>query len=291
MERSHTGKVKMTPGIHLNLSRDEYRAIPALNRSTIVKWIEFGDIPSKFKYWLDTKDSLPSSEAMLIGDALDCMVLDTGAFDDRFCSSPKFDRRTKAGKAEAEAFALDNEGKVPLNPEQWEAVFSMHHCLLANESTSDIFKHCRKAGAVGKLWDLDVKAEYDLWNPQSEHLMDLKTCRDVSPKSFARDFINFGYHYQATFYLRLANKLGHDKRVFDFVCVENTAPWTVKVYSFTPWEDEQHSRIYDQCLNELRNGAYELSRRLESGDFADSHDWERIKVPLWAIRWDLEEAA
>ena len=296
----------MTPGIHLNLSRDEYKAIPALNRSTIVKWIELGDIPSKFKFWLDTKDSQPTSEALLIGNVLDCLLLESPLFGDRFIIRPDdapkrpTSRQVNTKKPSQDTtdsinwwhqFECMASGKIVLTPDQWGAVHAMEAALYLNESTSDIFKHCRKAVAVGNLWNIDVKAEYDLWNPQSEHLMDLKTCRDVSPKSFARDFINFGYHYQATFYLRLANELGHDKRTFDFVCVESAAPWTVKVYSFTPWEDEQHSRIYDQCLIDLRAGAKELSRRLESGDFIDSPDWERIKVPRWAIRWDLEEAA
>jgi hypothetical protein len=56
-------------------------------------------------------------------------------------------------------------------------------------------------------------------------IVDLKTCQDASPASFAKAVANFGYQIQAAHYLAgtLATR-------FIFVAVEKTAPYAIGVY-------------------------------------------------------------
>ena len=57
----------------------------------------------------------------------------------------------------------------------------------------------------------------------------------------------------------------------------------MKVYSFTPHEDDEHWTIFDANRIRITRAAKEIARRLEANDFKDSQDWERIKIPGWAV--------
>lgn len=275
----------MTSGIHYTVSREDYRALPHLNQSLLKKWIELGAIPSEFKYWRDNPD--PPSESQILGDALDCSLLDPDIFESRFAIAPQCDRRTTAGKSRWRDFLLEADGREIIAHYNGVALSNMTLALLAHESTRDVFRHCKKAVFIGQLWGFDCKAEIDLWNDNSSHILDLKTCKDVSPKPFARDFINYGYDKQAAFYLHLANALGIEKHVFDFICVRNTPPWTVAVYSFDR-DNEKHGQMYYQALAELRQAAGELTIRLKDNNFEDSKDWHMLDIPRWAIKREME---
>ena len=96
--------------------------------------------------------------------------------------------------------------------------------LRASESVEGVFKHCRKAVIVDTACGFPMKMEVDLWNPNSAHMMDLKTARDVSPHWWSKAFIDYGYDFQASFYLLLANAAGFEKRIFDFACVRMSRP-------------------------------------------------------------------
>ena len=271
------------PGVHLHVPRNHYDRIPALSRTAICKWITLGQIPSKYSYWMRERWNEKPTEALLMGSALDCRMLD-GDFDAHYAIAPDVDRRTTAGKAQWNAFNAQHEGKTILTADQGEAVDSMAASLRAKESLEPTFKHCTKAVIVGELFGLPMKMEVDFWNPNSVHMMDLKTARDVSRKWFGKAFVEFGYDFQATFYLLFAQALGFDKKIFDFGCVENEAPWTTQVHSFAPYQNDNHWILFDANRIRLARAAKEIVRRLEANDFKDSEEWEEIEIPEWSLR-------
>jgi hypothetical protein len=59
---------------------------------------------------------------MALGRAFHCALLEPERFAATHVVAEKFDRRTKEGKAKAEAWEAENQGKIPLTPEQAEAV-------------------------------------------------------------------------------------------------------------------------------------------------------------------------
>jgi PDDEXK-like domain of unknown function (DUF3799) len=279
----HGEPVPFEPGISLNLDRRIYDRIPALSSSVLKKWLSLGEIPSEFAYWMKTRWDQPPTEAFLIGSALDCRVLDDN-YSNRFAVAPKVDRRTNAGKAQWAAFEAANAGKTVLTLEQGELVQQMTYSLLRSESLDGVFKNCTKTCVCTDLFGFPCKAETDLFNPQSDHILDLKSCRDVSPKWFAKAFLDFGYAEQATFYLSVARAAGIPKTIFDFIAVKKEAPWTVKVYSFTPYEDPDHWTLFEACQLRLARAAGGLVARLERDDWRDSQDWECIKLPEYVLR-------
>jgi hypothetical protein len=269
------------PGIHHNLSREAYDAIPAFSCTVLKKWPSLGEIPSEFAYWMRTRWEEKPTEALLIGQALDCHMLN-GNFSAMFAVAPEVDRRTTAGKAQWTAFMASNKGKTVLTADQGEKVGQMATALQRAPSLDGVFPNCKKTVLVGELWGYPCKAEIDLFSQNSQHLLDLKTARDVSSHWFAKAFLDLGYDCQATFYLLLAKACGLDKRVFDFIAVKNDAPWTVKVHSFDI-ENPEHRVIYDACGIRLARAAGAIAARLEFNNFKDPQDWELLEIPAWAL--------
>lgn len=265
------------------MARANYNRIPALSCSALKKWLSVGEIPSEFEYWMKTRWEEPPTEPLLIGLALDCRLLD-GDYWERFAIAPKLDRRTNAGKAGWAAFEKLNAGKTILTQEQGELVENMDASLIAAESLQGVFENCQKTVICAELFGYPAKAEIDFFNPRSAHLLDLKSCRDVSPKWFAKACVDFGYFEQATFYLMIARAAAIEKSIFDFIAIKKEAPWTVKVYSFSPWGDPDHWTLFEGCRVRLERAADEIAQRLEVNDFRDSQDWELLRIPEYALR-------
>ena len=270
------------PGIHSGVSRETYDRIPALSATVLKKWLSLGEIPSEFAYWIRNRwDEIPS-DALLLGSALDCQLLD-GDFSSRFAVAPEADRRTNAGKAQWNAFKATNKGKSVLTAGQSEKVKAMSAALHTSPSLDGVFTNCQKTVLCGELWGFPCKAEIDLFIPGSTHLLDLKTARDVSAHWFAKAFLDLGYDYQASFYLSLAQACTLKKRIFDFLAVKNEAPWTCKVYSFD-FDNPDHRILFDACAIKHARAAGSVTTRLERNNFTDSQDWELLQLPEWALR-------
>jgi hypothetical protein len=276
--------LRFEPGIYPNMNRLDYDNCPALSCTALKKWLSLGAKPSKFNYWLKNRWDKPPTEAFLIGSALDCRLLDGRGYSSHFAVAPKVDRRTNAGKAQWAAFEAASPGKTILTLEQGELVQQMAYSLLRTESLQGVFEHCQKTSICDPLFGFPCKAEIDLFNPNSTHLLDLKTCRDVSEEWFKKAFIDYGYAEQASFYLMLAQAAGLEKRIFSFIGVEKEPPWAVEVYSFAPWEDEKHWMLFDACRLRLARAAGALVTRLERDDWRDDQDWKMIPIDEWVLR-------
>jgi PDDEXK-like domain of unknown function (DUF3799) len=274
-----TNPGKIRPGINGPLERSQYDAIPAFSCSVLKRWITMSSLPWKFRWWLMHRFEEEQSAALALGSALDCVILDIDGF------AEKFHILTKDGpKRVTEAHRKQFAPKTVITFEQWEACTAMTQSLVGSPQTSfgADFKHTGKSVAVAELWGLPFKCEYDLWSEQTDGIQDLKTTRDASPESFAKDSINFGYDLQATLYLLIARALGFEKKAFNFVCVENQEPWTTKVYRFRPFENPKHEAIFAGCEAKLKAAVGSLVIAA-TADFAEDDQWEDMTFPEWAV--------
>ncbi|EFF0697944.1 TPA: exodeoxyribonuclease VIII, partial [Escherichia coli] len=86
----------MKPGIYFDISNEDYHAGDGVSKSQL-------DMVAKNPALLKWVQAAPEDEekksALDMGTALHCLLLEPGEFDKRFIVSPKFDRRTKQGKA------------------------------------------------------------------------------------------------------------------------------------------------------------------------------------------------
>ena len=134
----------MNSGIYLGMDRAQYDALTLYNQSTVKKWLDLGDLPSEFKYWQEHRDEEQESDSFRLGRALDCAVLDTGHYDERFIRAPECDRRTKAGKQIWEEFKASANGKTILSAYEAWSVNEMAMSLEEYESLTDVFLNAKK---------------------------------------------------------------------------------------------------------------------------------------------------
>lgn len=290
--------IDFKPGIYFDVPRETYDCIPALSATVIKKFLTFATRPRKFAHWLTHRWAEPTTEALLMGHALDCLLLESSHFEDHFLvipddAPPRPSNRLRTAKKPSpntiaaiaywDKFQKQAAGKDVLSLEQYVTCVNMRHALQEAPTAAGVFEHCRKAVLVGTLFGQPVKAEIDLWNERTPHIMDVKKAIDVSPNGFFHAIQRFGYFEQATWYLLLAQALGIKKESFTFLTVEDEEPWCVAPHVFAPYEDEKHSEIFEAIEACFENAVEEIVRRLESRNFQDDHDWKLIRVPQWYL--------
>ena len=292
--------VVLEPGCHFGVPRDVYDNIPALSRTMLTKWLSREKVLSEFGWWLETRWEEPVSESQLLGSALDCMLLESQQFADKFAvipndAPPRPNIRTRSARnpspAGRDSLAWWNDfeeraaGKQILTAAQNTACLEMMLAIRKAPTATGIFEHCQKAVLVGEVFGFPAKGEIDLWNPRIPYIMDLKTAVDVAPDRFKDAIKWFHYHDQAAFYLLLAQACGfEDKTMFSWVTVKNQAPWTVKVHAFAPFKDLKHFKIFQAAKQRLARAADAITQHLRRNDFADSQDWDLVQFDDWMVR-------
>jgi hypothetical protein len=291
--------IDIKPGIYFDMPRETYDCIPALSATVIKKFLICATRPKKFAHWLLHRWAEPTTEAMLMGLALDTLLLNGRHFDDHFAvipdaAPPKPGLRLRQAKnpsvttvaaiAYWDKFLKQAEGKQLLSAEQYQVCINMRHALKEEPLAAGVFEHCRKAVLVAELFGQPVKCEVDLWNPQTSHIIDVKKAVDVSPKGFFYAINRYGYFEQATWYLLVAQALGVNKESFTFLAVEDEEPWCVAPHVFAPREESKHDEIFQATEWRLKSAVQEIVRRLESRNFQNDQDWKLIHVPDWYVR-------
>ena len=284
------------------IPRSEYEDVPALSYSLIKKWLELESVPTEFKWYLTDRWTQTKTEALMLGDALDCWMLNGPEnFSDRFATVPEgaprrptqIQRHAKNPSSTTlhqigywDDFARVNAGKVILEKEQMFTIEQMSKNLNCSKATDGgkLFRECKKTTAInlelfgGVPW----KSEFDLWHPNTDTMCDLKIARDVTAPVFGRDFVNWGYAVQACVYLSMAQSFGCDKKVFALICVKREAPYTVKVHRFN-LDNDRHAALFKSVGNLIATSVARLLEAAEN-DFADDGEWVDLQLPDWAVR-------
>jgi len=177
------------------------------------------------------------SEAMSFGEAFHCLTLEgESAFAERFCVSPSFDRRTKQGKADAEAFASKNAGKSVISEEDLDLAWKMTKAIRAKPVAARLFeKGTPEIVARVKMASFDIQSRLDWFDDTLDKygrplIVDVKTIDHLS--NFNRQFLKFNYWKQAAFYrivTQEAANLGGPFPRFLFVVIEKEEPHQVEV--------------------------------------------------------------
>jgi exodeoxyribonuclease VIII len=178
-----------------NIPEDVYRADNGVNISTLK---HFKDTPSKAKRRMDFPRA--PSPAMELGTAIHMAILERDRFLDTYTVRPQVDARTKAGK-EALAKARDG-GKIPLEQADYEAA------LMTGEKlrSSPFYSQFLDGGLYETSWFAEhdygvrMKGRLDVWLPEKNVIVDIKTCESADERSFAKDAYKYHYHAQAAWY-------------------------------------------------------------------------------------------
>jgi len=272
-------------------SSREYHANPAISHSKLEVYRKRPRL--FFKRFVER--SLPDQEptkALQLGSLTHGMVLEPEKLKTEFVVAPRFDRRTKDGKAEAEKFEADAKGKTVVDQETYDVAFAMSNAVDQNPLASQLLA----GGTPERTWrtkigGLELQCRTDWFNPSGcelsegrPYVVDLKTTESLSADgygSFEKSVFSYGYHRQAGFYLPLITEI-FGKPVFDFffIAVEKVQPYGVAIYKLS---DQAISIGQDETLDDLRR----LKKSIET------NYWENIEPvvrPLDLPKWYRKEA-
>lgn len=220
----------------LDIPKGEYFAIKdAISHSELDLLLES---PAKYEWHVIKGNPWKRSAALDFGDLFDDLVLRPGPCCSHMAIVPprclnKRGALNSRGKAykEWKAEHADKVQVKPGTPTHYMAENLLKHerakSLLDNEGVYQLKVRwqCRSTGA----WR---RSMLDKWLPDQQIILDLKTTRDASPKSFASDACRFGYSRQAAFYQDAIAALMDDGelRPVLFLVVEKEPPYRVRLY-------------------------------------------------------------
>lgn len=216
----------------------EYDAIDAINMSKLK------DIKkSPYHFWANNlspnKQKTKETEALRFGTLCHKFVLEHENFYNDYVIAPKFDRRTKTGKADYEQFVSQYPGKSFTDVEEIIIVTQMRAALMRKQAAMVLFRE-DAVYEQAMLWNdagVACKGKLDLYIPPCEEypngiIVDYKTCQNAKVEEFTKAAFNFGYHNSAAFYCKGFQQVFNTEGfpVFIFVAQEKEAPYETSFY-------------------------------------------------------------
>lgn len=230
----------------------------------------------------------PSSHALALGTVTHTAILEPDALEARYFPAEWPGRNTKAGKI-AHEFAEDvarSEGKELIARSDFDAARRMRDSVHQHPEARLVL--CKGKPEVS-IFAEDPESGCQLrsredWAPEGfDVIVDLKTCRDASPRWFGRDAFRLMYPVSAYHYRRVrAIETGREAD-FMWIAVESEPPYAVACYYAEPdvmlW-GSQRWRAAMQTLKDCRR----------SGQWpAFSDQSTPLEMPAWA-RAELQDA-
>ena len=241
-----------------NINNEDYHADPALGRSVADNLLT--TCPAKVKYAMGQPS--PSSPALLNGGMIHSAVLEPNLTDTEYgCKPAEIDGNSPRTNAYKEAFAQmedANPGKRWLPPSDYNmcmdvAASVLQHPLAKNllYDASSLIEHT----GFFEIEGTPCKVRPDLYNKDSGIVLDLKTTIDASEKGFAKSVRQYGYLFQAAWYMTALRQMGERPKQFVFLVVEKSAPYATACYTIANNDIEKEVprvleaiKIYGECL-------------------------------------------
>ena len=167
-------------GIYEDMPFEEYNEIPAY-RASDIKQVE------QCVYTWKNQKGFSDSPALLEGRVQHTVFLELHKFDDEFVIQPNIDRRTKAGKEAYEDFLGGVGSRTPITQDLYETCMERRKIvqdLIPNKSNDKT-----ELTVCYMFHGQPFKSRFDWYDGQ--HVWDLKTCRDASPRGFRQAINNF----------------------------------------------------------------------------------------------------
>lgn len=203
----------------------EYRQSIGLSQSTLKG---FASCPALVPH-IETEAKKPPTPAQALGLVTEAKLFGI-AFN--YAVSPFDSFRTNEAK-DWRAKQQANHVTV-ITQDADEKSTAMVAALRANPTIAQLISRGRASMAVWQTDDATCILKRALFDfvPDTQFLLDLKTCSDASEHGFARQITSLGYDIQDAYYTDMFEAEFHERRRFVFVCVESepphlTATWTI----------------------------------------------------------------
>lgn len=212
------------------MTEQEYNAAEGVRRSDL--W-RMSESPEKYKWFLDHPEA--ETPALVFGSAAHKALLEPESFTDEFVVAPNVDRRTKAGKAEYDAFMTSAGDRTVIGQDDYDTILAMRDKALSIPFVRAVLDGEHELPLFWTDADTGLKCKVKLdalkRNDGNVIIADYKTAKDARTDVFNHAVFRLGYHLQAYMYSEGAMQaLGLTERPdFIFIVQEKKAPYSVNI--------------------------------------------------------------
>ena len=291
--------LEIKPGKYKDLSNEEYHShTDSISRSAIM---DFAVSPKKYwaNYLNPERVKKESTDAMLFGELFHQLILEPEKFYSenslQYISIPmpevgllknigreEYDRQKSAlrdaEKLDCEllsAWLLKNKGKYSIRQKEYELLSVMKESIYKNKQAHEFLTEGENE--VSYFWNdpetgLLLKARPDVL--YDTVCVDLKTCKDASPRAFQRAMCDGGYHIQAAMIID-AVKAVDNREISSFVniAIEKEYPYAIGIYILDQAAIDSGREKYKRILKEMK-----IAR--EKNEWSD-YPTQVIGLPGW----------
>jgi len=270
----------MDPGVYFSIPNNVYHAGPGVSKS------QLDDISLSYAVYKWRKSAPIDEEkidALTMGTALHCLLLEPDEFTKRFICAPKFNRRTTAGKEEERDFleSVNLMGKTVLDAESWRKLHLMRDSVFAHDDAKKLLEAEGHAEA-SMYWNdeetgLLCRTRPDKFLSRVPVILDVKKVADMA--RFPRHIAEFRYHVQDAFYREGFRQNYGETPSFVFIAVSDTIDcgrYPVRVFMLSQYDVDVGTWLFRQDLNTF-------ARSLAAPNYGGI---EEITRPEWDKRND-----
>ena len=264
------------------MSNAEYRQKEGISASDLKKMMK---CMALWKYFADNPEENGDSPALKFGRAFHKYCLEPYDFANEYIVSPKFDRRTKEGKAQAEAFEKEAAGKEIIDEETFDKLQKMQEVMYSTPYVKRLIsgEHEKSYFWIDEDTGVKCKCRTDSFGSigSMDIICDIKTTKNAETQAFMRDALKYGYDVQAAHYIEgMKAATGKDYK-FIFICQETIAPYLVNVLECDDYFIQNGMEVRKQLLQTYK-------KCLEIGEFPglmgfaeDKNIANTLTVPKW----------
>lgn len=268
----------IAPGIYHDMSNEQYHSGPGVSKSQLD---DVAESPATYIWRKNAQVDTEKLQALDMGTALHCLLLEPHEFNSRFIKAPDFNRRTKDGKAEEAEFLKNcaDTGKTVIEYEDHRKLMLMRDSVMAHPDASRLLE-LEGYSEASIYWKDNETGELCRCRPDRmlrNHpiILDVKKVDDMG--RFERHVEEFRYHVQNAMYCDgYANQFGEQPE-FYFIAVSSSIEcgrYPVRVRPLDPgWIADGHD-LYRRDLNTFHQC------RINN----EWHDLKPLIRPLWARR-------
>lgn len=208
------------------------------------------------KYINEEKES---SEDMLLGSLVDCMILTPEKLSSSYKKYEKFDKRSNAAKEKYQRMLdiADRYGFEWVNSKLWEKAELMRSQIERNPIAMNLINSCgiTQHELKWKYRGVDCRGFVDgageLGQDKKPFILELKTSSSSKRDFWMRHLVQMKYHLQAGMYVHGWKREKFENASFYHIVVENTAPYTVNVFPLSKGMIEASIEMYEREMDKL----------------------------------------
>ena len=249
------------------MSNEEYHKSDGVSNTGL------GDIaksPAVYQWRKNAPEDPEKLKALDIGTALHTRLLEPHLFDEQFAVEPKLDRRTKAGKQEAEIFAMESEGKKILTMEEGRKLDFMVESTYAHSAARFLLEADGQCESLIFWTDRETgelcRVRPDRMLDDRPIIVDVKKTADIN--KFSKSIYEYRYNVQAAMYSDGYKQYFDEDPIFAFLVVSETiecGKYPVRVFSLDDnafskgWElYRKNLEAYHECVESGNWGGFEM---------------------------------